>query len=223
MPSRFVRANWKYFADPAPLGFEEAYKEVSGWLRESILSSGRVSTLLRCQLAELLRWRILEVHYIYDAIAANEGKKDRGKTGPANDFSGPILKGLRKKHFYDDNFIPKNLANFAGSSKGKKFHESFWPDRIGQDVTDAADEYFLGMIAHGYLSKLEERSLTGEWIVFTNIDGINYYLTLATHKLPQERTRLLPNRKVDADLAILFNVCLCAEEFPELLNLPLFQ
>ncbi len=223
MPSRFVRANWKYFSESAAVSFEEAYKDVSSWLVECVLSNGQVSTLLKCQLAELLRWRILEVHYIYDAIAATEGKKDRGKTGAAKDFSGATLKGLSKKHFYDDNFVPKNLINFSSSRKGDEFHESFWSKRIGQDVSEVADDYALGMIAHGFLSRLEEKTLTGEWIVFADIDGVKYYLTLATHKLPKEKKRLLLDRRVDADWAILFNVCLCAEEFPELLKLPIFQ
>ena len=43
--------------------------------------------------------------------------------------------------------------------------------------------------------------MTGEWIVYARVAGVNYYLTLATHKEP--------------DAAVEARVRTCFAEFPE--------
>jgi hypothetical protein len=73
-------------------------------------------------------------------------------------------------------------------------------DRFGgrEFFAEQAVRDFSEAFVQGYL----QRKLTGEWVVFANQDGVNYYLTLGTHKKEDE--------------AIWRRCKACAAEFPDL-------
>ena len=76
----------------------------------------------------------------------------------------------------------------------------------GRELSQAIRD-FSKRFVEGYLQRGNERDLTGEWIVFAKQDGVNYYLTLGTHKKEDgERD----------DEAIWRRCKACATEFPGL-------
>ena len=70
--------------------------------------------------------------------------------------------------------------------------------RKGGHAGKAAHEIVIG----GYEARHGADQMTGEWIVYAAINGVNYYLTLATHEEP--------------DSAVRARVISCFAEFSEL-------
>lgn len=222
-PSPYVLSNKKYFSETPTVSFKDAYAEVDGWLTQISLKTGCCSTLLKCQMAELYRWEILGIDAIYDLISRLETKPERNTSRSSSIFSRRgILNGLKKHHFFDPAFIPKNLENYLISKEGSQYLNTFFAHHSGRRMGDVAGELVHGLTVDAFFKKRQDNSLTGEWLVYAQIGGKKFYLTLATHKLPKETKRLLPEFRHQTDYAILFNVCICAEEFAELTQLPLF-
>lgn len=180
---------------------DEARTEVDGWLDEVKLRTGKCSRLLRDQLAEGMRRRIINVFAVYDEIGQMEGSDPPRPTGtkPAAPLKRE-LRGLMHKHYK-----VSSLASFALNQ------QNHWRRKDNQVRGDKIINEFLrdghaGKLAHelvlgAHTERHAAKQMTGEWIVYVYVAGVNYYLTLATHKEP--------------DAEVKERVRTCFAEFPE--------
>jgi hypothetical protein len=179
----------------------EYEEEVRSWL-DLQLGNGRYSSMLVCQLAGMIEQRSGHVFLVFDEIALLEGVPHARPTGtkPAEPLTG-ILSGLMHKHYFQPNFVSKNIQNFVNSDR---FEALFKKVRADGDIPEKQKINYL--LHKAGISGLEQRSqsrkLTGEWIVYRRHNKTNYYLTLGSH--------------TEQNQAILERVLSCRNEFPEL-------
>ncbi len=152
------------------------------------LNISRFSIVFLAQVVQLKANQVINTHQMMDEIRFLEGVGHRTQTKRAMMFRREPLKGLMKTHFADAYFILKNigihmgLENGKGKRLGKLIQEAF-----DQNTSGVVDDKFINYISTGIsFGALKERAmggqkLTGEWIVFQEYEGENYYLTLAAH------------------------------------------
>ncbi len=161
------------------MSLAEARLDVDGWLDEVKLKTGKCSGLLRNEIAEGIR-----------------------RTGTKS--AQPLkyeLSGLMHKH-YKTSSMPDFMLNIENhwrrkSSKAER-HRIESEFQCDGHAGRAAHEIVLG----GYQTRHGADQMTGEWIVYAEAGGVNYYLTLATHNEPAS--------------AVKERVRSCFVEFPEL-------
>lgn len=171
----------------------------------------RISDLLLSQIFICEKLRIHNIFYITDEIKYLEGITGVTRTTKETPFKGDFLKGLWKKHFYSDRFLPRNLANFLSSKAGGKAFDSCIREVVQDNQGDFIEEKTLWKIADfaswgAYKIKAShagERkgALTGEWLIYGKHDSFNYYLCIARHNAGDENIR----REIE-------NICM--DEFP---------
>jgi hypothetical protein len=188
--------------DKNMMSLEEARAEVDGWLDEVKLTTGKCSGLLRHELAEHMRHRTQSVFAIYGEIGQMEQSDPPRRTGtkPPKRIKGE-LKGLKHKHYK-----VSSLSSFALNQL------NHWERKQNQaKLTEIIEEFchddHAGKLAHelvlgAHTGRHAADEITGEWIVYAEVGGVNYYLTLATHKEP--------------DSAVRERVRVCFVEFPVL-------
>lgn len=146
------------------------------------VEQGRYSWLFALQL--FLHMELQEINpfqVIAEIRAMEDGTRSTG-TKPATPFAHPPLKGFWHKHFFSARFIPKNILNALSGG------------RLNTLVNDVLDPAISSIITPEMIKELSHRvvnetlemrqahdKLTGEWIVFAQHGGRNYYLTLSTH------------------------------------------
>lgn len=147
---------------------------------------GRYSTLLALQLlGGALSGHQNPAKIIREIEELEAGKPSRLK--PPIQNRHPPLKGLWHKHYMQD-----GLASMAQNiQKGLTWFKSPLFKQMIRDAEDAGEERFIEPhhvpalvedIVSGNWQRLAERqALSGEWIVFAQHEGQNYYLTIATH------------------------------------------
>jgi hypothetical protein len=176
-------------------------EEVRGWL-DLQLVSGRYSSRIVQQLAEMIASRSASVFPIYNEIALLEGAPHARMTGTKQfaPLKG-LLAGLHHKHYSQPSYLMKNVVNFLESKNFDSLSRKVLKD---PEISENAK---LNALVHkatinGYEQRSRSRKLTGEWIVYKRFHQANYYLTLATH--------------TEGDQSILDRVLACRDEFPEL-------
>jgi hypothetical protein len=181
---------------------EEARTDVDGWLNEVKLKTGKCSRLLRNEIAEGIRQRTISAFAVYNEIGQMEGSDPPRRTGtkPAEPLEGE-LSGLRHRHYKTspmEDFrlnIKNHWKERSSKTQRRKIESDF---RRDGHAGKAAHEIVLG----GYQARHRANQMTGEWIVYAEVGGVNYYLTLAIHKEPVS--------------AVKERVRSCFAEFPEL-------
>lgn len=171
----------------------------------------RISDLLLSQLFVCEKLRLHNIFYITYEIKYLEGITGVTRTAKEKPFNGDILKGLWKKHFYSNCFIPKNLANFLSIRAGEKAFYSYIREAMQDNQSDLVEEKTLWKISDfasygAYKIKAShagERkgAFTGEWLIYGKYGDLNYYLCIARHNAGDENIR----REIE-------NVCV--DEFP---------
>lgn len=171
----------------------------------------RISYLLLAQLYVLEKLCIYNIFQITDEIKYLEGAGKGTRTGKESPFSGDLLKGFWKKHFFSDQFIPKNLENFLSNKRGNKSFDNYVKAVFPGNEGDFIEAKTMNEIAHfatfntfEYKASRAGKSkdtLTGELIVYGKYNGKNYYLCIGHHKEGDEKIR----RQI---------LSVCIDEFP---------
>ena len=114
-----------------------------------------------------------------------EGVGHSVRTRPAEQFKKRPLLGLYKKHYLVGGVasVGRNIL-LAGGKKKKEFRRI-----AGKHHNPATSHLPLAVIAKNiaddvmtlYAHRSSAQDLTGNWIVFAQHEGQNYYLCLATH------------------------------------------
>jgi len=154
-------------------------------------NNAKFSTLFVNQLVDILEHRG-EVSEIIQEIEALENLGiSSSYTKPPKEFSGHILKGFWHKHYFFGEFMAQNLLN-ALASPNKKTKKLKMKKKVGEIINSQKSEQeksreLARLMTEGlYEQKASEQKLTGEWIIYKNYEGKNYYLTLAKHNEKDE-------------------------------------
>ncbi|MBI3878278.1 MAG: hypothetical protein HY300_20340 [Verrucomicrobia bacterium] len=111
-----------------------------------------------------------------------ESDPAKSRTKPAEPFRGPILQGFSHKHYFTSAHLAKNLQNQLAGKKLTQLLERACGPAQGQPFTQEMANEIVYATTHGAFSeRLNANKLTGEWLVFTEHDGANYYLCLGKH------------------------------------------
>ncbi|UGA39274.1 hypothetical protein JOS77_06820 [Chromobacterium haemolyticum] len=137
-------------------------------------------------------------------IEVLETASGESRTKPATKFNGPFLKGLFHKHHMEDGLpsLSQNLLNALKTYGLPDFERlSIEAEKEGRVVSlDDINAIVNEAVLINYQRRANDQQLTGEWIIFAQHKGENYYLCLGKHG-QDEKIR----SEIDA---------LCVLEFP---------
>jgi hypothetical protein len=183
----------------------DACSGTTDYIRENLdlhVLTGRYSTGLVQELAEIFERRSGSVFAIFDEIAFLEGTPGvrPSLTKPPAMFERPPLIGLWHKHYHQASFLAQNILNHWRANDFTAHAEKT------ESETTVPQDKLMGALIHefvmsGYRERSQSRRLTGQWIVYARRYDVNTYLTLGTH---------------GDDAAIHERVFACASEFPDL-------
>jgi hypothetical protein len=120
-------------------------------------------------------------------IQALEGRGRPSQLKPATQFKRPPLKGLWHKHY-----SPGGIKSMAiNIQRGLKIHGMPLFNQKILEAQEAGEERYVSKddvksltedVVHGNWGRLASAAdLTGEWIIYAQHDGKNYYLCLGAH------------------------------------------
>jgi len=172
------------------------------------VAPGRYSILLVLELFAGCKSGRLNPAKVIHEIKALEGIGSPSQLKPPIQFKYPPLKGLWHKHYLADGLS----AMAINIQKGlKKYGLPLFKQRI-REAQEAGEERYVSIedvksladdAVHGNWMRLaKDEALTGEWIVYVQHEGRNYYLCLGNHdKSGHDDLR----QQIDA---------ICCQEFP---------
>ena len=154
------------------------------------IAPGRYSKLFAFKLWLYAHIEGIEIPFILEELKALEGLPDKTiATKPATLFTRLPLKGLWHKHFFSARFVGHNIATHMLGKRLEEAVRSIFDPARSPTVTREMVEELAHAVSHGALEERESQGrLTGEWIVFAQHQGQNYYLTLATHTTEDQKT-----------------------------------
>jgi len=150
--------------------------------------------------------RTINLDAVMHEVNFLEGRLDQSKTKPASQFLRPPLQGLWHKHFFDTSVsgLAQNVKNALNSysipyfeqkiEEAKKSGEESYMTE--EDISHIVDD----VVSRNLQRRSDEQKMTGEWIVYANYQGANYYLCIAMH---QEGDASIRNR-LDAAFLLEF-------------------
>ncbi len=149
---------------------------------------GRCSTILMFELYARTLFPVpvpVDPHKITAEILALEGLGCLVGTKPAEQFKHPPLRGLWKKHYLVSG-LPSLVTNIQiGFGRRRKALTDIIAQHWNPETAHLPPEVVSQNLANGVVGLYAERSrdqkLTGEWIVYAQHEGRNYYLCLALH------------------------------------------
>ncbi len=189
------------------------------------LKTGKVSTVLIGQLARhklnIYEKFGNEIHlYHFQTILDIIESVENGLKVNIRPFNRDFLAGLKHIHHNSSTFIAQNLSNHWRSKVGDK-NEIEFQNKLLEDIfnkldsglsSEAASKRAVTVLLTQLLTESKFRKSkkqTGEWIVYGQKDGVNYYLCLATHREVEEYT----------DKVIYDRLTPCFSEFPEVFDI----
>lgn len=105
-----------------------------------------------------------------------------GNIKPATQFNKPPLKGLWHKHYFSARFLAQNISLGLGRNGLEKLIREVL-DPSEPTITKEMIQELAHRISHEpFEQRVAEKRLTGEWIIFAKHGGVNYYLSLDTHR-----------------------------------------
>jgi len=171
------------------------------------VASGRYSVLLLLELYGGMQSRQLNPAKVIHEIEVLEGLRECSSLKPASVFNREPLKGLWHKHYLEDG-VPSMARNLR---RGIIKYGLPWLENVVEEAQASGEERILteqdiAQIAHDAVvgpweRLIQDSALTGEWIIFAQHEGRNYYLCLGRHKTGDEFLR----SQIDA---------VCVREFP---------
>lgn len=172
----------------------------------------RYSILLVLELFAGLKSGHLNPAKVVCEIDALEGKGLPSQLKPPVLFKHPPLQGLWHKHYLEDGLravainVQKGMVKFGIPAFQQQVNEAL---AAGEEryVSEGDCKSIADDIVQGNWLRLSSSSaLTGEWIVYAEHQGKNYYLCLGKHDSGDDKIR----EQIDA---------ICVHEFPFLTSL----
>jgi hypothetical protein len=127
---------------------------------------------------------------ISDQIRYLESDSNRGtQMKRATQFLRPPLYPLWHQHYFSAHFIAKNIyEEFKRGGKGRKIIEEIFDPKKSEIVTvEMIRELSHRTTVELFEQRASESRSTGEWLIFSEHEGVRYYLCLATHTTPDQQ------------------------------------
>lgn len=167
---------------------------------------GRYSVLLLMGLWAGLQYGQLNLEKVRIEIEALEGLR-QSSLKPPSQFKHPPLQGLWHKHYLESGLAPvaRNLRKGLG-----RYGMPHVERQVAEALASGEERFFseqdIAQIAHdaamGNWERLvRDSALTGEWLIYAQHEGRNYYLCLGRHTSGDKALR----QQIDA---------ICLKEFP---------
>ena len=159
------------------------FAEVIGLTRTA---PGRCSTILAFELYARALFPVpVDPRKVVAEIRALEGLGRPVGTKPAEPFKHPPLRGLWKKHYLVGG-LPSLATNirigFGRKQKAlKRIIAQHWSPQTSHLPPEVVSRNLANAVVGVYAERSRAQSLTGEWIVYAQHGGRNYYLCLALH------------------------------------------
>lgn len=157
----------------------------------------RCSVLLRAQVfSDSVIARVRNPYKVLEQLMVLEGLPGRhNRMKGATQFKHPPLRGLWHKHF-----MAEGVRSMAINLRmGLKAYGLPHMQRLVAEAEESGEERYLSeediaAIVHdavqgNYTRRSEAAALTGDWIVFAQHEGLNYYLCLAMHETGDQNIR----------------------------------
>jgi hypothetical protein len=197
-------------------GFKISEDEVSHFKETHLgfcrLDVSRVSQFLLIQLASISKHKTYNSFSITDVIQDLEGV-GRGGKRRVDQFKHLPLRGFWKAHFFDAQFIARNLINHWGLEfeNSQKFN-ALCSGIADEEVKIPSKAGWQGRLSHemimgAYEERARNNRLTGEWIIFSRHNNNNYYLCISRHTTKEQDQPVFNFLKT-----------LCEHEYPFLLS-----
>lgn len=135
-------------------------------------------------LLEQLRAGIVTNHVHPEKVVDEIARLERGQassTKSATQFKRAPLHPLWHKHFFQPNFIGKNVWNEICKRGDLLDHAYKASADLESDLWKRAGAMANAVLEEGFDAKARSGRLTGEWIVFAKHENANYYLLIAGH------------------------------------------
>lgn len=205
------------------IDFEKEFPEECARVREMLdfhVTYGAYSSILYYQIVtnmlNIVRMRdkklhLFDPHAVMAEIDYLEGKSNYTNTKGPIIFKDSSISNLYHKHVYSSGDFIQNIC--IEMKRSLKNIEKFLKIKIGQKFDETVANQVANMaVTEAYERRAGERrnkatkGLTGEWLVFTKIDGINSYLFLGYHEMPNQEIKkwaeeakkqlIYPNKKL---------------------------
>ncbi|MBS7540386.1 hypothetical protein [Ancylobacter lacus] len=166
----------------------------------------RMSTLIWVDIFAMNATYGIDPFKILMEIDGLEGLASGSRTKKPSQFKFPPLKGLWHKHFFDSRFIAKNITSALGEKRLKDIVDIWIKENKDKTITQEIVAKLAHEVTHGVFDRRSaEGRLTGEWIIYAENEGRNFYLTCKPHS---------------SDDRIIFEEISyhCAQDFPDLLT-----
>ncbi len=148
---------------------------------------GRYSILLVLGLFGELKSGHLNPAKVVREIEFLEGIGRPIQLKPPSPFNYPPLKGLSHKHYLEDGFagmainLRKGIRKYGLPLFKQRMHEA---KEVGEEryvTVDDCNSLANDAVQGNWIRLASAEELTGEWIVYVEHDGVNYYLCLGMH------------------------------------------
>lgn len=176
--------------------------------------AGRISVVLAIRLLDRSS-PYFDKFAVLDELDYLEGIRSTTRTKPEAPFKHSALKPFLHKHFSSSKHLFKNIEIRWNLVAGGNKDFDRLISEVAREHGDNFDQW-VGNLTHrlvidGYEERAK-RGLTGDWIIYTQHESMNYYLDLATHEEGiGERANDLARKLRDG----------CEAEFPFLFDSPL--
>lgn len=145
------------------------------------LIPNRYSEILIVDLMINLDFNGIDPRHIIDEIKRLETLGNDGYTKEATQFKYPPLHPLWHQHYFSAHYLVPNIQNEL-----KKNFKAIWNKSMGPEGSiieqKHIDDLVHKMINGTIETRSYEKSITGEWLVFSKQATGNIYLCMATHK-----------------------------------------
>jgi hypothetical protein len=152
------------------------------------IAPGRISLLFLLSIFGAFKAGRVNPFQVAAEIEALEKGKSTGLKPPIQN-KYPPLKGLWHKHYMQTGIasmtmnVKHGLKQFGIPYLQKKVQEAQQAREIRYFTVDDVAPIARDAVSGNWKRLREAEKLTGEWIVFAKHEGLNYYLSLATHDL----------------------------------------
>lgn len=152
----------------------------------------------------------IDAFSIIDELDYLEGIKKYSKTKTEQQFKHPPLNIFSHKHFTSARHVLKNImVRWSLDRNGNKDLDNLI-EKIAKNY-GSNPELWQAQLAHEMVingfEQRQEQGLTGDWIIYSCYDGLNYYLDLATHtegKNPEKLYNKIKNGTY-AEFSFIYN------------------
>ena len=148
---------------------------------------GRYSSLLLLGLFGSSQSGLLNPAKVIREIEALEGIGIPSRLKQASPLNRPLLKGLWHKHYLEDGLS----AMAFNLEKGMKIYGIPFVEQRIREAQEAGEERYVSIddcqsiandvVQGNWMRLANDSKLTGEWIVYAQHEGMNYYLCLGKH------------------------------------------